>query len=149
MNGIDSAIASLLATRVDSLLSTNAPSNATAQTGASGLSGDTPATGVGAPVANAPLPASAQTALSAVALTLDAISRFGGDATVAGVGQVPVLPAAPALDVAAGAVPLFDPPAGASGAGAFVFFPNFTPPPAPGAPASRVSASPVALSALA
>ncbi len=115
MNGIDSAIASLLATRVDSLLSTNAPSNATAQTGASGLSGDTPATGVGTPVANAPLPASAQTALSAVALTLDAISRFGGDATVAVVGQVPVWPAAPALDVAAGALPLFDPLAGSSG----------------------------------
>jgi hypothetical protein len=111
MNGIDTAVASLLASRVDSLLSIGARADAAAsQTGASALSVDTPVARGGAlPDTSSTPPASAQTALSAVALTLDAIARSGGDATPAVVGQTPVWPAAPALDVAlAEPLPLFD-----------------------------------------
>lgn len=108
MNGIDTAVASLLANRIDSLLNI-APGSATAsQTGAASVD-DAPTTA--APVATpAPQP-SAQTALSAVALTLSAIVRSGGEATPAVLGQMPIWPAAPALDVEVGALPLFDTPA--------------------------------------
>jgi hypothetical protein len=106
MNGIDTAIASLLATRVDSLLNLAPGSAATAQTGASELSVDTPVV-PGAPEVAAPPPASAQTALSAVALTLNAIALSGGEATPAVVGQLPIWPAAPALDVQISELPLF------------------------------------------
>ncbi|MEQ5840230.1 flagellar hook-length control protein FliK [Paraburkholderia acidicola] len=103
MNGIDTVIASLLASRIDSLLSGSAAGDATAsQTGASALSVDTPLPqGAGSLAGNpAGATASTQTALSAVALTLDAIMRSGGEATPAVVGQVPVWPVAPATPVA-------------------------------------------------
>jgi hypothetical protein len=112
MNGIDTVVSSLLANRVDSLLNL-APGNATAsQTGAAGVDG--------APVTVTPatspttLPPSAQTALSAVALTLNAILNSGGAATPAVLGQMPIWPAAPALDIDAGGLPLFDTPAASS-----------------------------------
>ncbi|HEX7932995.1 MAG TPA: flagellar hook-length control protein FliK, partial [Paraburkholderia sp.] len=109
MNGIDTAVASLLATRIDSLLNISPGSAATSQTGAADVE-TAPATA--APVApSAPQP-STQTALSAVALTLNAIVRSGGEATSAIVGQTPIWAAAPALDVVVGAVP----PANASNA---------------------------------
>ena len=123
MNGIDTAIASLLASRVDSLLSGSAAGDATAsQTGASAFSVETPLSqGAGSLAANSAGPtASTQTALSAVALTLDAIMRSGGEATPAVVGQVPLWPTAPVAvqvpgaglaDLAARAgtaLPLFD-----------------------------------------
>ncbi|MGF6779427.1 flagellar hook-length control protein FliK [Paraburkholderia sp. GAS334] len=121
MNGIDTAVASLLASRVDSLLSVGPRADvATSQAGASALTVDTPVTPGGAlPAAPTTPQASAQTALSAVALTLDAIARSGGDATPAVVGQTPVWAAAPALDVAFEGMPLplFDTPASASGSG--------------------------------
>ncbi|MFM0209071.1 flagellar hook-length control protein FliK [Paraburkholderia sediminicola] len=106
MNGIDAVVTSLLANRVDSLLNL-APGSATAsQTGAAGVDTEllntTPVAPPGAP------PASAQTALSAVALTLNAIVNSGGEATPAVLGQAPIWPAAPALDVEAGGLPLFD-----------------------------------------
>ncbi|MEM5439621.1 flagellar hook-length control protein FliK [Paraburkholderia diazotrophica] len=112
MNGIDSAVATLLASRIDSLLSVGARASATASQTDAPLNVKTPT----APVAAtpAPLPSSAQTALSAVALTLDAITRSGGEATPALVGLLPVWPAAPAIDVAP--LPLFDMGTGASGA---------------------------------
>ncbi|MGH8777822.1 flagellar hook-length control protein FliK [Paraburkholderia sp.] len=95
MNGIDTVVASLLASRVDSLLSGNAAGDATAsQTGASALTVDTPAVPLPLLPGGGPQ-ASAQTALSAVALTLDAIVRSGGEATPAVVGQTPVWPTAP------------------------------------------------------
>ncbi|WP_025598280.1 flagellar hook-length control protein FliK [Burkholderia sp. WSM2230] len=109
MNGIDTALASLLATRIDSLLNIGPGSAATTQTGAADVE---EAPNMGAPVAPpAPPQPSAQTALSAVALTLNAIVRSGGEATPAIVGQTPIWPAAPALDVEVGALPLFDAPA--------------------------------------
>ena len=107
MNGIDSAIASLLASRVDSLLNIAPGATGTSQTGASALSTDTPVT-AGVPEVPAPPPASAQTALSAVALTLNAIALSGGDATPAVLGQLPIWPAAPALDVEMAELPLFE-----------------------------------------
>ncbi|SIT44583.1 Ribonuclease E [Paraburkholderia piptadeniae] len=112
MNGIDSAVATLLASRIDSLLSVGARAGATASQADAALNVKTPPTPVAA--TPAPLPASAQTALSAVAMTLDAITRSGGEATPALVGQLPVWPAAPAIDVAP--LPLFDAGTGASGA---------------------------------
>ncbi|AFT87452.1 flagellar hook-length control protein FliK [Paraburkholderia phenoliruptrix] len=111
MNGIDTALASLLATRIDSLLNIGPGSAATTQTGAADVE---EAPTMAAPVAPpAPQP-SAQTALSAVALTLNAIVRSGGEATPAIVGQTPIWPAAPALDVEVGGLPLFDAPAAAN-----------------------------------
>lgn len=106
MNGIDAVVTSLLANRVDSLLNL-APGSATAsQTGAAGVDTEilntTPVTPPATP------PASAQTALSAVALTLNAIVNSGGEATPAVLGQTPIWPAAPALDVEAGGFSLFD-----------------------------------------
>ncbi|MPW18556.1 flagellar hook-length control protein FliK [Paraburkholderia sp. CNPSo 3157] len=114
MNGIDSTVATLLASRIDSLLSVGARAGATASQADASLNVRTPPTSVAA--TPAPLPASAQTALSAVALTLDSITRSGGEATPALVGQVPVWPAAPAIDVAP--LPLFDAVTGTSGASA-------------------------------
>ena len=115
MNGIDTAVASLLASRIDSLLPIGARSGATTSQTDASLNVRQPP---GAPIAMrpAPLPASAQTVLSAVALTLDAITRSGGEATPALVGQVPVWPAAPAIDIAP--LPLFDTGANASQAAA-------------------------------
>ena len=107
MNGIDTAIASVLSSRVDSLLSVGPGSASTAQTGAAGL--NTAPTSTPTPAASAP-PASAQTALSAVALTLDAIARSGGEVTLAVLGQTPIWSAAPALDVASDGLPLFETP---------------------------------------
>lgn len=107
MNGIDTAIASLLAGRVDSLLNIAPGATTTSQAGASAASVDTPVA-PGAPATPAAPPASAQTALSAVALTLNAIALSGGEATPAIVGQLPIWPAAPALDVAIAELPLFE-----------------------------------------
>ncbi|MGF6769805.1 hypothetical protein P3T18_002275 [Paraburkholderia sp. GAS199] len=105
MNGIDTVVTSLLANRVDSLLNI-APGSATAsQTGAADLE---TAPAIGAPIVTQAPQASAQTALSAVALTLDAIMRSGGEATPAVLGQTPIWPAAPALDVEIAGLPLFD-----------------------------------------
>jgi hypothetical protein len=105
MTNIDTAVASLLASGVDSLLSIGSRSNAaTAQTGTSALTVDTPST-TGVPtslLSNQPQ-ASAQTVLSAIALTLDAIMRSGGDATPSLVGQWPIWPVVPALDGSSGA----------------------------------------------
>jgi hypothetical protein len=109
MNGIDTALASLLATRVDSLLNIGPGSAATAQTGAPDVE-TAPTTSAPLAPPTPPQP-SAQTALSAVALTLNAIVRSGGEATPAIVGQTPIWPAAPALDVEVSALPLFDAPA--------------------------------------
>ncbi|NML32032.1 flagellar hook-length control protein FliK [Paraburkholderia antibiotica] len=97
MNGIDSAITAVLSSRIDSLLGIAPGTATTSQTGATGV--DTaPAEVVTQPTA-APQP-SAQTALSAVALTLNAIAHSGGEATPAVLGDTPIWPAAPALDVA-------------------------------------------------
>ncbi|MCC8402236.1 flagellar hook-length control protein FliK [Paraburkholderia sp. MMS20-SJTN17] len=109
MNGIDSALASVLSSRIDSLLSIAPGSATTAQTGAAGI-----ATAPAAAPANAtPAPQpSAQTALSAIALTLNAIAHSGGEATPAVLGRAPIWAAAPALDVAIEGLP----PADAGGA---------------------------------
>jgi hypothetical protein len=115
MNGIDTAIASLLASRVDNLLNIAPGSAATSQTGAAVV--DTAPT-TAPPAATPPPPPSAQTALSAVALTLNAIARSGGDATPAVLGQRPIWPAAPALDIEIGGLPLFDTPAASTAANA-------------------------------
>lgn len=106
MNGIDTAVSSLLANRVDSLLNIAPGSAAAMRTGAPDIE---TAPGAGTAVA-APdaAPASAQTALSAIALTLNAIVRSGGEATTAVLGQIPIWPAAPALDIEPGGLPLFD-----------------------------------------
>ncbi|APR37273.1 flagellar hook-length control protein FliK [Paraburkholderia sp. SOS3] len=115
MTNIDTAVAALLASRVDSLLSIASRANAsTAQTGTSALAVDTPT--AGAPVSllgNQPQ-ASAQTILSRIALTLDAIMRSGGDATPSLVGQWPIWPVVPALDDG-GAAPAGGAPPGAAG----------------------------------
>jgi hypothetical protein len=115
MNGIDTAIASALTSRVDSLLGIQPGSAATSQTGATGV-GNAPTTAP--PAATPPPPPSAQTALSAVALTLDAIARSGGEVTLAVLGQTPIWAAAPALDVEVEGLPLFDTPAASLSASA-------------------------------
>ena len=107
MNGIDTAIASLLASRVDSLLNIAPGAPNAAQTGASALSTDAPVT-PGTPEVPAPPPASAQTVLSAVALTLNAIALSGGEATPAILGRLPIWPAAPGLDFEITELPLFE-----------------------------------------
>lgn len=110
MTGIDSALASMLVSRIDSVLDSVGAGARTspAQSGATGLTVDTPAPADGAAaLADAPPPASAQAILSEVALTLDAISRFGGEATPAVIGEVPIWPAPPAIDTAAGGGALF------------------------------------------
>lgn len=105
MNGIDTAVASLLANRVDSLLNIAPGSAAASQTGATVVETAIP---TGTAVTTPAPPASAQTALSAVALTLDAIMRSGGEATPAMLGQTPIWPAAPALDIESAGLPLFN-----------------------------------------
>ncbi|RZF28005.1 flagellar hook-length control protein FliK [Paraburkholderia sp. UYCP14C] len=105
MNGIDSALASVLSSRIDSLLSIAPGTATTSQTGAAGVDTAAPAT----PVSPTPAPQpSAQTALSAVALTLNAIAHSGGEATPAVLGRAPIWAAAPALDVAIESLPLTD-----------------------------------------
>ncbi|MFM0032296.1 flagellar hook-length control protein FliK [Paraburkholderia madseniana] len=106
MNGIDAVVTSLLANRVDSLLNLTPGSATASQTGAAGVDTEVLNTTPVAPPATPP--ASAQTALSAVALTLNAIVNSGGEATPAVLGQTPIWPAAPALDVEAGGFALFD-----------------------------------------
>jgi hypothetical protein len=94
----------MLVSRIDSVLdSVGAGSRTTAtQAGATGLTVDTPAPAEGAAaLPDAPPPASAQAILSEVALTLDAISRFGGEATPAVIGEAPIWPAPPAIDTQA------------------------------------------------
>jgi hypothetical protein len=110
MPGLDSAIAALIASRTDMLLSALLPqggssSGATAQTGTSQLLVDTPPFTVPVPAntANTPPPASAQTALSDVARTLDAISRFGGQNTPPITSDSPLWPTAPRPVLAASA----------------------------------------------
>lgn len=106
MTGIDSTLASVLASRIDSLIDGVAAGarTAAAQTGASTQTADMGAAlGKAMPVTDAPPPASAQATLSEVALTLDAISRFGGEATPAVLGEAPIWPAPPAIDAASGA----------------------------------------------
>lgn len=142
MNGIDTAIASLLASRVDSLLNIAPGSAATSQTGAAGV--DTAPT-TATPVATPAPQASAQTALSAVALTLNAILRSGGEATPAVLGQAPIWPAAPALDVEVGVLPLFNTPADATNTAGSIPNPN----PASSAATANVAAAQVPVAALA
>ncbi|HDR9206810.1 TPA: flagellar hook-length control protein FliK [Burkholderia vietnamiensis] len=90
MTGIDPVAAALLTSRIDSLLTT-----VTAPAGSGAAQVGTPGTGVAsaAPALAQPAapPASAQTALSDVALVLDAISRSGGVATPAIAGRAPLL----------------------------------------------------------
>src|SRR5580658_2698985 len=105
MNGIDTAVASLLANRVDSLLNLGPGSATASQTGATVVETAIP---MGTAETTPAPPASAQTALSAVALTLDAIMRSGGEATPAVLGQTPIWSAAPALELEGGGLPLFD-----------------------------------------
>ncbi|MEM5296855.1 flagellar hook-length control protein FliK [Burkholderia sp. JPY481] len=103
MNGIDSALASVLSSRIDSLLNIAPGTATTSQTGAAGVDTKVPA----APANATPAPqSSAQTALSAVALTLNAIAHSGGEATPAVLGREPIWAAAPALDVAIESLPL-------------------------------------------
>jgi len=106
MTGIDSVAAALLASRLDSLLSgTVSPSaggGAASQVGTPGAGASSAAPAGGSPVAP---PASAQTALSDVALVLDAISRSGGAATPVIAGRTPLL-ADPSVLLSAAAVPL-------------------------------------------
>jgi hypothetical protein len=107
MPGLDSAIAALLASRTDMLLSAlNTQTSSTApQANTSQLSVDTPRVATPASAVNAyaaPGP-SAQTALSEIARTLDAISRFGGSATPALLGNMPLWPTAPRIVQAASA----------------------------------------------
>jgi hypothetical protein len=106
MTGIDSVAAALLASRLDSLLSgTVSPSaggGAASQVGTPGAGASSAAPTGGSPVAP---PASAQTALSDVALVLDAISRSGGAATPVIAGRTPLL-ADPSVLLSAAAVPL-------------------------------------------
>jgi len=111
MNGIDSALASVLSSRIESLLNIAPGSATTAQTGAAGV-GTAPAPAT--PNTTPAPPASTQTALSAVALTLDAIARSGGEATPAVLGQAPIWAAAPALDVAMAGAPQPDAAANAN-----------------------------------
>ena len=107
MTGLDSAVAALLASRTDMLLSAlNTQTSSTApQANTSQLLVDTPRVATPAAVISAyaaPGP-STQTALSEIARTLDIISRFGGSATPALLGSSPLWPTAPRLVVAASA----------------------------------------------
>lgn len=120
MTGIDSALASMLVSRIDSVLEGVGAGSRTspAQSGATGLTVDTPAAPEApAALADTPPPASAQAILSEVALTLDAISRFGGEATPAVIGEAPIWPAPPAIDTPAGQGAMF-PSGTAAGAAA-------------------------------
>jgi hypothetical protein len=91
----------MLVGRIDSVLDSVGAGSRTspAQSGATGLTVNTPAApDAPAALADTPPPASAQAILSEVALTLDAISRFGGEATPAVIGEAPIWPAPPAID---------------------------------------------------
>src|SRR5476651_2210238 len=105
MTGLDSAVAALLASRTDMLLSAlNTQTSSTApQANTSQLLVDTPRVATPAAVISAYATAgpSTQTALSEIARTLDIISRFGGSATPALLGSSPLWPTAPRLVVAA------------------------------------------------
>ena len=119
MTGIDSALASMLVSRIDSVLDSVGAGARTspAQSGATGLTVDTPAPAdAAAALPDTPPPASAQAILSEVALTLDAISRFGGEATPAVIGEAPIWPAPPAIDTGSGGGGLFQAGQGAAGA---------------------------------
>ncbi|RQS19788.1 flagellar hook-length control protein FliK [Burkholderia sp. Bp8998] len=106
MTGIDSVAAALLASRLDSLLTGTvaapAGGGATAQVGTPGMGASSPSSTGATPAAP---PASAQTALSDVALVLDAISRSGGVATPAIAGRTPLLADPSVLLSAAAAAP--------------------------------------------
>lgn len=102
MTALDTAIATLLASRAELLMSAiRAPGSATAgqtttQAGTSRLSIDIqPGASDTRDGASATANASAQTALSKIARTLDAISRFGGGATPPLTGDAPLWPTAP------------------------------------------------------
>ncbi|MFM0255723.1 flagellar hook-length control protein FliK [Paraburkholderia sediminicola] len=142
MNGIDTAVASVLASRIDSLLNIAPGSAAASQAGTAGV--ETAPTMPALIETPAPQP-SAQTALSAVALTLNAIVRSGGEATPAVIGQTPIWPAAPALDVEVGAFPLFDTSAAATASNASTANPNA----AATAATANVAAAQVPVAALA
>jgi len=104
MAGIDTGMAGLMTSRLDTLIDSVGAGarTAAAQTGTSALSVDTPSsTPAPAALTDALPPASAQTQLSEVALTLDAISRFGGEATPIVVGELPIWPSPPAIDTSA------------------------------------------------
>src|SRR5579862_8145274 len=100
MTGLDTAIASLLANRTELLLSAIRAPNGVAGSGVTGASvGQTTAQTdmsqtVGTPSGAATPAASAQTAFSSVARTLDVISRFPG-ATPALSGDTPLWPTPP------------------------------------------------------
>ncbi|SAK50455.1 flagellar hook-length control protein FliK [Caballeronia pedi] len=100
MTGLDTAIASLLASRTELLLSAIRAPNGVSGTGVTGASVGQTTTQtdmplpVGAPAQNAAPAASAQTALSSVARTLDVISRLGG-ATPALTSDAPLWPTPP------------------------------------------------------
>ncbi|PMS22466.1 flagellar hook-length control protein FliK [Trinickia dabaoshanensis] len=105
MTGIDSALASMLVGRIESVLDSVGAGGRTSptQSGATGLTVDVPAPpDAAAALADTPPPASAQAVLSEVALTLDAISRFGGEATPAVIGDAPIWPSPPSIDTPAG-----------------------------------------------
>lgn len=107
MTGLDSAVAALLASRTDMLLSAlNTQTSSTApQANTSQLLIDTPrvATPAAAISAYAAPGPSTRTAFSEIGRTLDIISRFGGSATPALLGSSPLWPTAPRLIVAASA----------------------------------------------
>ncbi|MCU9952360.1 flagellar hook-length control protein FliK [Burkholderia sp. BKH01] len=105
MTGIDSVAAALLASRLDSLLTStiSAPAGggAASQVGTPGTGASSSPPAGGPPAAPQ---ASTQTALSDVGRVLDAISRAGGDATPAIAGRAPLL-ADPAVLLTDPAVP--------------------------------------------
>ncbi|MFM0058144.1 flagellar hook-length control protein FliK [Paraburkholderia phytofirmans] len=142
MNGIDTTVASVLASRIDSLLNIAPGSAAASQAGTAGV--ETAPTMPALIETPAPQP-SAQTALSAVALTLNAIVRSGGEATPAVIGQTPIWPAAPALDIDVGGLPLFDTSAAATASTASTANPNA----AATAATANVAAAQVPVAALA
>ncbi|MFM0390298.1 flagellar hook-length control protein FliK [Paraburkholderia phytofirmans] len=142
MNGIDTTVASVLASRIDSLLNIAPGSAAASQAGTAGV--ETAPTMPALTETPAPQP-SAQTALSAVALTLNAIVRSGGEATPAVIGQTPIWPAAPALDIDVGGLPLFDTSAAATASTASTANPNA----AATAATANVAAAQVPVAALA
>ncbi|WP_175718681.1 flagellar hook-length control protein FliK [Burkholderia anthina] len=119
MTGIDSVAAALLASRLDSLLtgtvSAPAGGGAAAQVGTPGAGASSTPAANGAPAAP---PASAQTALSDVALVLDAISRAGGGATPVVVGRTPLLADPSVLLADPAASPASGPAASAAASGA-------------------------------
>ncbi|SAL82495.1 flagellar hook-length control protein FliK [Caballeronia arvi] len=100
MTGLDTAIATLLASRTELLMSAIRAPDGVSGSGVTGASVGQTATqtdmlpSVGTPPGAAAPAASAQTALSSVARTLDVISRFGG-AAPALTGDAPLWPTPP------------------------------------------------------